>query len=182
MSKIHDLPGELMDDLRDESQLFEFMGEKFPEYLKHGRAADYIIPVAQNFCLGAGLDVGGLECCHFPGAQIVNKIYGGDAYRLPAAKDPAGWDYIFSSHCLEHLENYVDVLAHWRDKLKPGGRLFMYLPHYDMAYWRPKHCQKHVNSLRAETLAEILQAMGFDEIIYSERDLYWSFAVTGVKK
>jgi len=46
-------------------------------------------------------------------------------------------DYVFSSHCLEHIENWRDALSEWVRKLKPGGIIFLYLPHPDCAIWHP---------------------------------------------
>lgn len=39
------------------------------------------------------------------------------------------FDYIFSSHCLEHVRDPEQVLRAWWAKIKVGGRLILYLPH-----------------------------------------------------
>jgi SAM-dependent methyltransferase len=49
----------------------------------------------------------------------------------------ASQDFVFSSHCLEHIGAWEDALRAWISKLKPGGRLFLYLPHPTCAIWRP---------------------------------------------
>lgn len=41
-------------------------------------------------------------------------------------------DAIFSSHCLEHIEDYRAALAAWWDIIKPGGHLVLYLPHREL--------------------------------------------------
>lgn len=41
-------------------------------------------------------------------------------------------DAIFSSHCLEHIENHEAALAAWWDIIKVGGHLVLYLPHRDL--------------------------------------------------
>ena len=95
-------------------------------------------------------------------------------------KLPEGeWDYVFSSHCLEHLPNYVEALLHWKSRIRPGGTLFLYLPHPDMKYWRPENCRKHLHLFRPGDIADCLRSLGFVNVIHSERDLAWSFAVVG---
>jgi SAM-dependent methyltransferase len=46
-------------------------------------------------------------------------------------------DFVFSSHCLEHIESWQQSLGEWIGKLKPGGYVFLYLPHPDCAIWHP---------------------------------------------
>jgi ADP-heptose:LPS heptosyltransferase/predicted SAM-dependent methyltransferase len=41
-------------------------------------------------------------------------------------------DAIFSSHCLEHVEDYQAALKAWWTLLKDGGHLCLYLPHADL--------------------------------------------------
>ena len=89
------------------------------------------------------------------------------------------YDYVFSSHCLEHLVDPVGALLHWKTRIKPGGVLFLYLPHPSMTYWKPQHCRKHLHTWRPEDMAEIVRDLGFKDVIHSERDLAWSFAVVG---
>lgn len=43
-----------------------------------------------------------------------------------------GVDCVFSSHFLEHIEDYKAALAEWWRVLTPGGHLCLYLPHKDL--------------------------------------------------
>jgi SAM-dependent methyltransferase len=43
----------------------------------------------------------------------------------------ASYDYVLSSHCIEHLANPLRGIAEWRRVLKPGGLLILVLPHRD---------------------------------------------------
>lgn len=152
--------------------IFEYEGALYPEYLRHGNAAQFILPVAQHFCRGRGVDVG-CGKWPFPGAIGVDLALGGDAMDLPAGE----FDFVFSSHCLEHLINPVLALEHWKSRLRPGGVLFLYLPHPDMRYWLPQRCRKHLHSWRPEDMAQLLRDLGFRDVLASERDLAWSFSV-----
>ena len=154
--------------------IFEYKGGKYPEYLKMGNAAAFIAPMAQFFCNGRGLDIGAGKW-PLRGAMPIDVDRGGNAMSLPAN----AYDFIFSSHCLEHLPDYVAAIDHWKTRLKPGGVLFLYLPHPDMEYWLPQNNRKHLHQFRPGDIARVLRDLGFINVIFSERDLAWSFAVVG---
>lgn len=154
--------------------IFEYRGALYPEYLKHGNACQFIVPTALKFCEGNGLDIGAGKW-PLPGAYPVELKDGGDAMNLPKGC----FDYVFSSHCLEHLPNPVAALEHWKTRLRSGGVLFLYLPHPDMVYWRPQHCRKHLHSWSPKDMAQIVADLGFTGVIHSERDLAWGFSVVG---
>lgn len=154
--------------------IFEYRGRLYPEFLKHGGAMRFVLPIAEQFCSGVGVDVG---CGRwpFPGALPVDLQHGNDGMALPAGP----FDYVFSSHCLEHLPNPVAALEHWKSRLKPGGVLFLYLPHPDMTYWLPQHCRKHLHQWPPAVMAQTLADLGFQRVIHSERDLAWGYSVVG---
>lgn len=155
--------------------IFEYRGQLYPEFVKTGNACQFITPTALHFCNGRGLDIGAGPW-PLPGAIPVEARDGGDAMSLPDDK----FDFIFSSHCLEHLVNPVAALKHWQSRLRPGGVLFLYLPHPDMEYWRPQHCLKHLHQWWPADMAQIVRDLGFVNVIHSERDMAWGFAVVGV--
>ena len=158
--------------------LYAYKGHLYPNYLKHGHAAKYIIPIAQEFCKGKGLDIGGKLDCHFPGAKIINSEYPGkgDAFTLPQKK----YDYIFSSHTFEHIINCDIALRYWKGHLKQNGVIFLYLPHPDMLYWLPENCKKHINSFTPEQMSTLLEETGFTVIMRSQRDSFWSYAIAAI--
>jgi|GEM_PF-1577411 len=157
-----------------EPMIFDYKGSLYPDYLKRGNACRFIKPIAQHFCRGRGVDVGAgpwpLE-----GAYPVDIRDGRDAMDLPKGQ----FDYVFSSHCLEHLVDPVAALEHWKTRLKPGGVLFLYLPHPDMEYWLPQNNRKHLHQWRPADVAKLVADLGFSSVIHSERDLCWSFSVVG---
>lgn len=156
--------------------LFEYRGDLYPTYLRDGNACRFIEPVARHFCKGRGLDVG---CGQWPlsWAIPIDLASGSDAMDLPEGE----FDFIASSHCLEHLADPVTALEHWKTRLRPGGVLFLYLPHPDMGYWRPENCRKHRHLFWPDDTARMVQALGFENLIHSERDLAWSFAIVAHK-
>lgn len=80
----------------------------------------------ERFCQGRGLDIGyggdllAPNCCGF-------DIEDGDAQHLAPLKDET-FNFVYSSHTLEHLSNPKLALHNWWRVLKPGGHLILYLP------------------------------------------------------
>jgi SAM-dependent methyltransferase len=154
--------------------IFEYRGRLYPELVKHGGGSVYVAPIAIQFCKGRGLDVGAGKW-PLPGSIPVDIKDGGDAMELPHGQ----FDYVFSSHCLEHLANPVAALEHWRSRLRQGGVLYLYLPSPEMRYWRPENCRKHLHMWHPEDMAQMVSELGFSDVIYSERDLAYGFSVVG---
>ena len=161
----------------DEKKIFSYKNNLYPEYIKHGNACSFIVPYAKHFCQGTGLDIGGFLDWTFPGAKAINITNndGYDAYNLPDDK----YDYIFSSHTLEHLGDYVKALRYWKSHLNDNGVLFLHLPHPDMEYWLPQNNAKHLHSFEPKKINKLLTDIGFKNVINSERDLYWAFSIVG---
>lgn len=113
-----------------------YAGSFYPDYLTVGGASHAIFPVAARWCRGRGVDVGAGHW-PLPGAVPVDEFRGaGLAHAL--SEFPAGsLDYVFSSHCLEHIEEWRAALAEWVGRVRQGGIVFLYLPHPDCAIWRP---------------------------------------------
>jgi SAM-dependent methyltransferase len=57
-----------------------------------------------------------------------------DATNIPVADGE--FDYVFSSHVLEHMPDTIRALTEWVRVLKPGGNLFLLLPHAERTFDR----------------------------------------------
>lgn len=160
------------------SDTFEYRGRTYPEIVREGRATRWIEPVALRFCQGKGLDIGA-GSYPLPGAVVVDPALGPwDAANLPPAPE-GGWDYIYSSHTLEHLADWVGALDLWIGQLRTDGCLFLYLPDYSMPYWRPWHNRKHRHVMDREVLADFMSDRGMKPWFASGVDLNYSFSVVG---
>jgi hypothetical protein len=156
-----------------------YKNQTYPTFQTQGNAAQFAIPFAKHFCEGKGVDVGCMkEEWSFPGSLIVDPLINDlDALNFP-------WDnldYIFSSHCLEHIPNWIEVLLYWTQKLKNKGTLFLYLPDYSQVYWRPWNNRKHVNIFTNEIIVDFLKENGYENIFSSGVDLNNSFMVVANK-
>lgn len=156
-------------------ETIEFKDKIYPALQSKGFAAKFAFPFADQILEGIGFDIGySREEWKLPDAigidPAINPEF--DAMNLP----PITVDYIFSSHCLEHIPDWVGVLDYWQTKIKAGGVLFLYLPHYDQEYWRPWNNRKHVNALTPQLLRDYLTAKEWKNIFVTEGyDLNWSF-------
>lgn len=163
------------------NNVIEYKNNVYPKFQTIGNAAQFVIPYAKYVCTGKGIDVGcnRLEWS-FPGSIPIDPLINGfDALNFP--EDCAELDYIFSSHCLEHIPNWVDVLDYWTSKLKVGGVLFLYLPDYSQEYWRPWNNRKHVNIFTPTIIKDYLNHKQFTKVFCSGVDLNNAFAIFGEK-
>ena len=95
-----------------------------------------------KYCSGKGLDIG------FGGDLILPDAQGwdfehGDAQYLKGLKDES-FDFVYSSHTLEHVFDVVTTLKNWYRVLKPNGYLILYIPHRDL-YEKKKELPSRFN-------------------------------------
>lgn len=104
---------------------------------------------ATRYFVGQGLDIGGgkdslaLFQEFFPLATTIGCYdqEHGDAQLLSNIDDNA-FDFLYSSHCLEHLRDPREALANWLRVVKSGGHLVVQVPDedlYEQGHW-PSLC------------------------------------------
>lgn len=127
----------------------------WPEYLFKGNAVSWIQNKALRYCKGKGIDIGGGRWT-LPGAVPIDLT----TEMQVCDFEDLSLDYVFSSHTLEHIENWRVVLSSWCAKVKPNGYLFLYLPH-EKSPWRGSraHRWQPTPSLIVEALREIGMAI-----------------------
>jgi SAM-dependent methyltransferase len=162
----------------------EYKGVHYPALQAEGFASQYAFPLAYKVIQPegkVGYDIG----CNrkewaFPPAvpidpAIENCIY--DAMNLPEM--PV--DYIFSSHMLEHIADWVSVIDYWWTKLVSGGQLFLYLPHPEQFYWWPQNNRKHFHLFFPEVVGRVLNDRGWKNVFITGHDLNYSFYAVAEK-
>jgi len=84
----------------------------------------------EKFCKGKGIDIG---CGKDPITENVDTwdIKDGDAQYMNGVKDDL-YDFVYSSHCLEHMNSAKIAIQNWWRILKPGGYLIVSVPHRDL--------------------------------------------------
>lgn len=160
-------------------QVIQHNNTFYPAFQSEGFAAKFAIPFAQQVCFGEGYDIGCnrrewmFKTADGKEAMPIDPVIcsGLDAYNLP----PIKVDYIFSSHCLEHLPDWVKALDYWKEHLHRGGTLFLYLPDFSQTYWRVWHNRKHVHTFTPEIIKAYLVDRGWNNVFVSSVDLNNSF-------
>jgi predicted SAM-dependent methyltransferase len=161
-------------------ETINFENTEYPIFQSQGFASQFAFPYAKNVCKGKGYDVGCMKKeWALPGSIPIDLSFDDNynALNLPEKNV----DYIFSSHCLEHILDWVSVLDYWTDMIKDGGVIFLYLPDYSQKYWRPWNNRKHYNILSSEIIQDYFKHKQFNKVFGSGIDLNNSFMVMAEK-
>ncbi|HEU4620702.1 MAG TPA: methyltransferase domain-containing protein [Burkholderiaceae bacterium] len=92
-----------------------------------------------HYFVGEGIDIGGAPDPlgqyqqQFPrmGKVRIWDLADGDAQQMSGVPD-ASYDFVHSSHCLEHLRDPVEGLQNWFRIVKPGGHVTVLVPDEDL--------------------------------------------------
>jgi SAM-dependent methyltransferase len=85
----------------------------------------------QSFLHGKGIDIGcGDDILKVDDGTVQPWDVGdGDAQLMKGIPD-GEFDFVYSSHCLEHMRDVRESLVNWTRILKPGGFLYVVIPDY----------------------------------------------------
>jgi SAM-dependent methyltransferase len=99
----------------------------------------------EKYCIGDGLDIG------YGGDLLSNNCIGwdrehGNAQLLAGIEDEA-FDFVYSSHTLEHVADAPEALRNWYRVVRPSGYLILLVPDRDLyekrltlpSRWNPDH-------------------------------------------
>lgn len=97
------------------------------------------------YCRGRGLDIGFGDDLLASNCDGWDKQHGDAQYLHGLADD--SYDFVYSSHTLEHMVDPAIALRNWWRVLKPAGFLILYIPHRDLyekrtslpSRWNPDH-------------------------------------------
>lgn len=131
-------------------EIIKYLIEKHPEFKEHVKNFTYeenqmpyfIKPLIAKYCVGSGLEIGAGKApyCDPARTKFLDKFTDNkdgtpnpdiisDASVIPTESEK--FDYVFSSHVLEHMQNTIATLKEWIRVLKKDGVLFLLLPHAD---------------------------------------------------
>jgi SAM-dependent methyltransferase len=84
-----------------------------------------------KYLRGDGIDIGaGDDPLTIPnGAARAWDVADGDAQLLSSIQSGT-FDFVYSSHCLEHMRDVPEALANWTRVLRPNGWLYAVVPDY----------------------------------------------------
>lgn len=86
--------------------------------------------VEKQILRGSGIDIG---CGPDPVSETVRKfdMGDGDANKISEFVKEQ-FDFVYASHCLEHMHFPAKAIAEWWKLVKPGGHLFFMVPDEDL--------------------------------------------------
>jgi ADP-heptose:LPS heptosyltransferase/predicted SAM-dependent methyltransferase len=88
-------------------------------------------------------------------------------------------DFVFSSHLLEHIQDYRAALKEWMRVIKPGGYLCLYLPHKDFYpnVGEPGANPDHKHDFQPADIVDAMQDLGgWDLVEQQERDQRFEYS------
>jgi SAM-dependent methyltransferase len=97
----------------------------------------------------------------------INESAGVPTQRSLEAVTDASVDYVYSINVLEHIECDDHVLRELRRKLRPGGRLFVYVPAFQLLYSSMDRLVGHHRRYDQRGLCKVLTEAGF--VVQSSR-------------
>lgn len=136
-----------------------------------------LIPsLVDHFCLGSGLEIGAGKTPYSPRDRTTyldknvddkdateNADIISDANTIP--RPDQAFDFVLSSHVLEHMPNTIGALTEWLRVLKPGGVLFLVLPHAERTFDRCRQLTSLEHHIRDhEQRADEADRSHFDEM------------------
>lgn len=111
-----------------------------------------------SFFYGHGIDIGcGPDILNRSVFTNIESCFGydiaqGDA-NLCHNLEGNSFDFVYSSHCLEHMVDAELALKNWIRICKPGGHIIVAVPHevyYEKNIWPSQFNQDHKHSFRME--------------------------------
>jgi SAM-dependent methyltransferase len=101
-------------------------------------------------------------CVEFdPALQSRLRRQGFECHATVADIPRESLDFIFSLNVLEHIADDAAILRDLYQRLKAGGRLFLYLPAFNLLYSSMDHKVGHFRRYRIGPLVRLLRKTGF---------------------
>lgn len=158
-----------------------YRSKSYPSYLSVGDAASFCAEDAAFYCSGKGVDIGAGSYPFGNSRAIDNSI---NENALSICEQDASLDYVFSSHCLEHLHpsDYKLFFEESYRVLKPKGIFYLYLPTTVARLWSPEVLPAHINIPLGRQIAQLATDVGFSIVDMSLLpDAYFSKRIVLIK-
>jgi SAM-dependent methyltransferase len=149
-----------------------------------------------RYCQGRGVEVGpgNQPLCDPANTLFVDKFAShrnrqlqvnilADAHAIPQPDN--SFDFLLSSHCLEHCPDTLRTLLEWKRLVRPGGTLILILPHKDRTF----DCDRPVTTLQHH-LDDYQKQVGYEDLTHLEefercalrKMRHWWFDEPGARK
>ena len=100
--------------------------------------------------------------CVEPDLNLLDRLrrLGFEAYSNVDEIKPVSLDYVYSLNVLEHVEDDLQVLKRLASRMRPGGRLLLYVPAFDILYSSMDKKVGHFRRYRRPILVPLLKKAG----------------------
>jgi len=136
------------------------------EIIRHGHGAVSALDFgAGNGCFPAALkDAGVRVICVEPDPGLAGRLkaMGFETHTRIDDVAPASLEYIYSLNVLEHIDDDLDALRGLYSCLKPGGRLFLYVPAFPLLFSSMDRKVGHVRRYTKAPAVRLVRAAGFE--------------------
>lgn len=99
-----------------------------------------------------------------PALRAAIRAAGVDARESLASFDAQRFDGIYSVNVLEHVEDDLALLREFLVRLEPGGRLYAYVPAFQLLYSANDARVGHVRRYGRRALLEVARRAGFEAL------------------
>lgn len=163
---------------KDLLETVSYDGIDYPALQARGNAAKFARPLFDEVIPpgSRGYDVGfgRPEWAIREDATLVGEGEEFHALNLPAM-DPMA-DYLFSSHCLEHIPgSWMQTVDYWYSMVRPGGVVFLYLPNMNEQHYWAFGNMKHVHYLAPDIVRDYCRNRRYEHLVTPGCDLNASF-------
>ena len=148
--------------------------KKYPYYFLVGNASAYCLDEAYVYCNGKGVDVGG-SIFPLKNARIIENNIEENALNI--IEDNNSLDFVFSSHCMEHLDIQEQGLFFKEAYrvLNSNGIFYIYMPIMNASFWKEEYMQVHKSITSTKELIQMAKKVGFKTLkVNALPDLYYS--------
>ena len=101
----------------------------------------------QRYLVGKGIDIGaGDDSLYILNGSVRSYDKRDGNAQFMAEIADASYDFVYSSHCLEHIADVQLALRNWVRIIKPGGILYIVVPDfelYEKGMWPSRFNQDH---------------------------------------
>jgi len=154
--------------------------------LRNVTTANSILDVGAGIGLFADIvrQKGGNVVCFEPDvmqAEIIDNK-GITAYTSLDPIENESFDFIYSFNVLEHIENDTEALESWASKLKPGGKMLIYVPAFNVLFSSMDKKVGHFRRYTRKTLTQKVTDAGLKIVKTAQYADSIGFLVTLVYK
>lgn len=122
-----------------------------------------------KYLMGSGIDIGGGDdpLKVKKGSVYCYDLKQGDAQHMANIKSNT-YDFVYSSHCLEHIQNPELAFQHWIRICKPNGYLYIIVPHevyYEHSIWPSRWNAGHRWSFTLDSPSKLPKNIVFKDFL-----------------